>query len=221
MLTTCQGGRRQKDISSGKSCPEEASEHYQIINCLDDFGHKDCLQHPSSEQWVLKQWASCPADSRAVLAPSQDKFLSSEPQTPSPHPWWNIAAAPRPGCIPWQCTWGLWEFCAFWEGKPPRTELMAGRKGEQIIPREHVHRQSHFLSWMAQLLPPESSLPAFPAGLFLPPRDGSGAAVTPLEPPGWHTNQLLSLATAGTARAVTKGPSLHISVTSCQHSTGD
>lgn len=232
MLTTCQGGGRQKDISSGKFCPEEASEHYQIINCLDVFGHKDCLQLPSSLQWVLKQWASCPADSRAVLAPSPDQFLSSQPQTP-PHPWCsgteafvgrkgNIAAAPGPGCIPWQCTWGIWESCAFWEGKLPRTELRAGRRGEQTIPREGVCRHSHFLSagW-------HSCCPLNPP--FLPFQLDSFCHLLmeavlqepPCQPPGWHTDQLLSLGTAGAARAVTNRPSLHSSVTSCQPRAGD
>lgn len=194
MLTTCQGGGRQKDISSGKSCPEEASEHYQIINCLDVFGYKDCLQLLSSLQWVLKQWASCPADSRAVLAPRPGKFLSSQAQTPSPPVVLWDRSLSRQEAKYCSCSWARLHSLAMHMGDLGVLGFL-GKKttqnrahGRQKMRTNHPWRTCaqakpfpERIGWMAQLLPPESSFPAFPAGFFLPPLDGSGAAVTPLQ----------------------------------------
>lgn len=60
---------------------------------------------------------------------------------------------------------------------------MPGRREEKTI-TEGAHAQAKLfperISWMAELMHPESTLPAFPAKLFLLPLDGSGAALTPL-----------------------------------------
>lgn len=111
-----------------------------------------------------------------------------------PHPWSfgteafvgrkrNIAAAPGPGCIPWQCTLGDLGVLCFLGRKTAQNRAHGRQKKRTNHPQRTCEQAKSFpehVGWMAQLLPPESSLPAFPAGLFLPPLDGSGAAITPL-----------------------------------------
>lgn len=152
-----------------------------------------------------------------------------------PHPWcfgteafvgrrWNILSCSRDrlhslamhmGDLGVLCSWGRKTTQSRARGRQKRRTNHAQRTWAQAKPFPEC------ISWLAQLLPPESSLPAFPAGLFLPPLDGSGAAATPLRASGGHTDQLLSLVATGAARAVTNRPSLHSSVTSRQHSTRD
>lgn len=96
---------------------------------------------------------------------------------------------------------------------------MPGRREEKNITEGACAQAKLFLehiSWMAQLMHPDSLLPAFPAKLFLPPLDGGSAALTPLCAPGIGTVQpSLSLLasepfTTQAARAVTNRASIDI-----------
>lgn len=162
-----------------------------------------CLQTPSSEQWVLKQWASCIAiqPCRTKSYPhtkSPNKSLSSasacqRAQTPIATSQWfctgafvrsklNIAADPQSGYIPstGNTHEGICKFCALWKGwekkhQKKNPELIPGRREEKNITEGACAQPKLFpehISWMAQLMHPESTLPAFPAKLFLPPLDG-------------------------------------------------
>jgi len=101
----------------------------------------------------------------------------------------NIAAPPEPGYIPsaGNTHGGICEFCALWEvqekekkKKREKSSCQAEEKNITEGARAQAKLSPELISWMAQLTQPKSTLPGFPAKLFLPPLAGSSAALTPL-----------------------------------------
>lgn len=200
MLITCQGGgRRQKNNSYRKSCPEEASEHYQLLGCFQAErllvyrplpGNNGCWNNG------LPASLSSPADLRAILTPScptsryPQHPRASMPEHPSPpasdfvqEPLyagsWILQLIPSQATFPPLATHtrGSVSFALYGkEEKKKIMELIPGRREEKNITEGACAQPKLFpehISWMAQLMHPESMLPAFPAKLFLPPLDGS------------------------------------------------